>query len=106
MSDLVPARPVGGGLARREPSLGAIEQRRLDRELQRQLVGVEHEMVLAIRRENAIAQVTQTALFNTAMLSGSEEHLSQVSPLAAPRLQAIVDAYAAGACTRVMRYGS
>lgn len=105
MSELVPARPVGARLASRQPSLGLLEQRRADRQLQRQLVGVEQEMVVAIRRENARGQVAQAAMLATAVVSATEEQIIGLCPLAEPRVRAIGDAHAMGAATAVITFG-
>jgi len=105
MSDLVPAQSMNRGLLHRPSSLGPIEQRRADRQLVRQLTAVEHELAVAIRREDARGQVAQAAMLATAVVSSTEEQLVRMCPLAEPRLRAIGDAQAMGAATAVMSFG-
>jgi len=92
MHDIIPryGDDIGSAIGRASVPV----PRRTAREVARAVHQEHGRGVVAAARVNAAAHVTRTALLNTAMLSREEEQLIQLSPLAEPRMKAIVDVYA------------
>ena len=76
----------------------------VQRQTRREIEQVAKRAIVANVHEQARAQLCQTALINTGVLSALEEHIIGIAPLAASRCQAIADAYVIGASKKLMQW--
>lgn len=97
MSDLAPQFGDAFGVVRRG------EHGRISRDVVRALRDEQAAGLLRAARVDARAHVARVALMNTALLSADEAALITASPLAEPRMKAIVDMYAMFAAGEVGR---
>lgn len=67
-------------------------------------LAIAEDAFLEAGHDHARALLTRNALSNTGALSAIEGHLQQVTPHAAPRYKAIVDAYVVGTIKRIVRW--
>jgi hypothetical protein len=78
--------------------------RPMQRQATRAIEKVVAQGLVTNTREQVRALITATALQNVGALSALEEHIIQITPLAAARCEAIVNSYALGASQVVARW--
>ena len=96
----------GLALASNGLSSQSIEQmsRPMQRQAIRQVERIVTQGLATNSREQVRALLTHTALQNVGALTALEEHLLKTCPLAAGRLESLVDAYALGAAQTIARW--